>query len=471
MINRILIRIKAVQMLYAYLLTRSEFKIDGAPDTNTRDRRFAYTVYINMLLLIVELSGSSPRSRAQALAIPAKLRDNRVGRALADTDAIKEAFRKDSKITEALRACVPALLEAIEQSAAYKEYARKRKTDLDIDVKLWSTLLGSVVAKSEQIEKVLRESGEFTQVGFEAGCRQAIATLEAYNDTRAAYVGAKAELQRSLDKAYELYHYLMALMVELTDAQAEKLENAKNKYLATAEDRNPNTRFIDNQLISRIKDSEQFNDFMKAHPMRWADEPALIKSLLDSIVTSQIYADYMAAPTTSYTDDCNLWRNLLKNVILPSDQLADELERRSIYWNDDLEIMATFVLKTISQFAKSPDAPVELLPMYKDEEDARFGDELFRLAVDNRELYRSYIDRFINSDQWDSDRMAFMDVVIMTCAIAELLNYPAIPVPVTLNEYIEIANAYSTSRSGQFINGLLYALVNWLRSEGILLKA
>lgn len=470
MINRILIRIKAVQMLYAYLLTRSEFKIDGAPESQTRDRRFAYTVYINMLLLIVELSGSSPRSRAQAPAIPAKLRDNRVGRALADTDALKEAFRKGGAIADGLRACVPALLESIEQSAAYKEYARKRKTDLEIDVRLWATLLETIIAKSELVEKSLRESGEFTQAGFEAGCRQAVATLEAYNDTRAAYAGAKAELQRSLDKAYELYHYLIALMIELTDAQADRLENARNKYLATAEDRNPNTRFVDNQLIKRLRKSEQFNDFMEAHPMRWADEPTLIKSLLESILASQTYADYMAAPASSYADDCNLWRNLLRTVILPSDILADELERRSIYWNDDLEIMATFVLKTIGQFAKSPDAPVELLPMYKDDEDARFGAELFKLAVENRELYRSYIDRFINSDQWDPDRMAFMDIVIMTCAIAELLNYPAIPIPVTLNEYIEIANAYSTPRSGQFINGLLYALVTWLKDEGILTK-
>ena len=204
--------------------------------------------------------------------------------------------------------------------------------------------------------------------------------------------------------------------------------------------------------------------------MRWADEPALIKKLLDNILASDTYREYMESPERSYEGDCNLWRNLLKNVIINSDDLAEELENRSIFWNDDLEIMATFVLKTIGHFAKNPDEPVELLPEYKDEEDASFGAELFSLAVENRELYREYIDKFINGSQWDPERLAFTDIVILITAITELLNFPSIPVPVTLNEYIEIANYYSTARSGQFINGVLYSIVNYLKEEGKLLK-
>lgn len=175
-------------------------------------------------------------------------------------------------------------------------------------------------------------------------------------------------------------------------------------------------------------------------------------------------------PSANRADDCEFWRNVFKNIILPSDELAEALETKSVYWNDDLDIMGTFVLKTIKRIGGSAEEPVELLPKYKDEEDSRFGAELFMDAVNNLEEYRSYIDRFINASQWDPERLAFMDGVIMITAIAELLNYPLIPVPVTLNEYIEIANSYSTPRSGQFINGILYSVINYLRSEGKLTK-
>lgn len=470
MINRILIRVKTVQMLYAYLLTRSEFRIDSAPDSSSRDRRFAYNVYLDILMLIIELSGSRPQARVTAPVIPAKLGANRVGKALADTDALKDATRRNGSSLEQLRNCLPALLETIENSSAYGDYSRKRKTTLETDVTLWTTLISTIIAKSAEVEAAFRTNAEFTQAGFEAGIRQAIETLKDYNDTRSAYANAQSDLQRSLDKAYELYHYLLSLMVELTDAQADHIEKAKSKYLATAEDLNPNTRFIDNALIARLRESEELNDFLSEHPHRWADEPVLIKSLLDTIVKSKVYTDYMAAESVSYEDDCNLWRTIFKTIILPSDELAEELEHLSIFWNDDLEIMSTFVIKTLNHFAKSPDSPVKLLPRYKDEEDARFGAELFRFAVSNREQYRSYIDRFINADQWDPERLAFMDIVIMTCAIAELINYPLIPVPVTMNEYVEIANNYSTGRSGQFINGILFSIVNYLKEEHILNK-
>ena len=113
---------------------------------------------------------------------------------------------------------------------------------------------------------------------------------------------------------------------------------------------------------------------------------------------------------------------------------------------------------------------MHLLPKYKDDEDAVFGMKLFTDAVDHREEYRGLIDRFINPEQWDSDRLAFMDIVVMMAAIAELLRFPSIPVAVTLNEYIEIANSYSTPRSGQFVNGVLYSVINYLKAEDMLDK-
>lgn len=181
----------------------------------------------------------------------------------------------------------------------------------------------------------------------------------------------------------------------------------------------------------------------------------------------------MANPKQDYQLDCDFWRELLKCVIFPSDTLAEALEAKSIFWNDDLPIMGTFVVKTLKQMSLDYDQTqgITLLSQYKDEEDANFGADLFMLAVNNYDLYRSYIDRFINNEQWDSERLAFMDIVVMVTAIAELINYPAIPIAVTMNEYIEIANSYSTPRSGQFVNGLLYSVSTYLQQEGIINKA
>ncbi|MDE5554944.1 MAG: transcription antitermination protein NusB, partial [Muribaculaceae bacterium] len=291
-----------------------------------------------------------------------------------------------------------------------------------------------------------------------------------YQDSRMTYVNAGRELKVSLDKAYELYFSLFVLMMEITREQALRIDNAKTKFLATHDDLNPNTRFIDNRFIARLENNEQLKAYLEEHPVSWADDPALIKSLLDSILESKIYQDYMDAPEDDYASDCEFWRNVMRTIILPSDDLAETLETKSIFWNDDLPIMGTFVLKTIKQFAGSPDAEVDFLPQYKDGEDEDFGPDLFRYAVENRETYRSYIDRFINASQWDPERLAFMDIVVMIAAIAELINYPAIPVPVTMNEYIEIANSYSTARSGQFINGILFSIVKYLNEEGIITK-
>ncbi|MDE6334850.1 MAG: transcription antitermination protein NusB, partial [Muribaculaceae bacterium] len=182
---------------------------------------------------------------------------------------------------------------------------------------------------------------------------------------------------------------------------------------------------------------------------------------------SDTYAEYMARPQVTWQDDCDFWRSILKNVVLPSDALAEALESKSIFWNDDVVTMGTFVLKSIRRFAT--DDKVQFLPQYKDDEDAQFGARLFTLAVENRETYREYIDRFINPD-WDPERLAFMDIVIMLAAIAEILNFPGIPLPVSLNEYIEIANDYSTHRSGPFINGILYSIADMLSQEGLLRK-
>ncbi len=284
------------------------------------------------------------------------------------------------------------------------------------------------------------------------------------------YTKARKDLEDSLDQAYKLYFDLFLLIVELTREEVDRQEVAKGKYLATAADLNPDSRFVDNAFAKFLENNETLTEFVDEHKSTWVDSPGLLKNLLDAILASDLYAEYMKLETTDWKTDCEFWRNIMRNVVLPSDALAEALEAKSIFWNDDLSTMGTFALKTIRKFAQSENGEgVRFLPQYKDEEDAEFGMKLFTYAVDKREQYREYIDKFINPD-WDPERLAFMDIVIMIAAIAEIDNFPGIPLPVSLNEYIEIANDYSTRRSGPFINGILYSIVNMLIENGELRK-
>ena len=163
-----------------------------------------------------------------------------------------------------------------------------------------------------------------------------------------------------------------------------------------------------------------------------------------------------------------LWRNFLRYVVFPSDDLNEALEGKSVYWNDDIDTIGTFVLKTIRRFEEGENSP--LLPQFKDDEDSRFGRELFNEVLKHKDEYNAIIEEALNKDSWDTDRLAFMDTVIARTALAELLNFPKIPVSVTINEYIEIAKAYSTPKSSFFLNGLLGAAVTNLRKQGKLLK-
>lgn len=473
MINRILIRIKVVQMLYSYLLTRTEFKIERSEDyDNTDDRRFAYRVYLDLLLLLMEINGVDTHAiptRAGVIT-DRKMAKTRVARELAADDDLRRVIVRNTTDIDVLRPLAQALHDKIVASAAWGDFARKQKPGMDKEVAMWCALLETDIARDKSLEAALRTLDGYSALGFRRGINMVEGTLRSYYGTRAGYVKACEDLQESLDKAYELYHSIFALMVEITREQERRIEAAKSKHLATADDLNPNTRFIDNALIAKLRECEGLRKFMDEHHVSWEGDVALVGSLLDLITSSEIYREYMEAEATDFANDCEFWRNVLRNIIFDSDDLAEALENKSVYWNDDLPIMGTFVLKTIRQISANPEQEVHLLPKYKDSEDAAFGAELFIDTVRHRDEYRALIDKFINTGSWDPERLAFMDIVIMMTAISELINYPNIPVPVTMNEYIEIANAYSTAKSGQFINGILGGVANELRQQGRIVK-
>lgn len=473
MINRILIRIKVVQMLYSYLLTRTEFKIDQAPETTSKDKLFGYAAYLDLLLLILDISGYDTRSQKQSYSMviaDKKLSDGRIAAALGSDPGVRDVIFKGNTDIDVLRPVARHLHDVIVESAVFKDFAKKRKTDLSDEVNLWTTIVESIFATDHELEKAMRALPGFTNVGFRSAINSLASTLRSYYGSKSGYLRACDSLQVSLDRAYDLYHSMFVLIIELTREQAKRIETNKNKHLATAADRNPNMRFVENEFVARLEQCPALQGYLKDHPMSWETEIALINRLLEQIKSSKIYEEYMSAPVTDYAADCEFWRNILRTVIFVSDDLNETLEDKSVYWNDDLPIMGTFVLKTIKQTQAHPEEEITLLPKYKDEEDANFGAELFVESVRNFETYRGYIDSFINTGNWDPDRIAFMDIVIMTAAICELLNYPNIPIAVTMNEYVEIANSYSSPKSGQFVNGILYNVANMLRENGRIAK-
>ena len=279
---------------------------------------------------------------------------------------------------------------------------------------------------------------------------------------------AEKELFFSLSKAYDLYNYLLLLMVEVTKQANKRLNAAKNELVPTKEELFPNTKFVENRFIAQLEVNKQLLEFSNNQKKTWENEADFVKTLCDKILESDIYKEYMASETSSYEEDRELWRKLYKNIIFNNIELDQVLEDQSLYWNDDKEIVDTFVLKTIKRFDEKNGAKQELLPEFKDEEDQDFARRLFRRTILNADYYRHLISE--NTKNWDLDRVAFMDVVIMQIALAEILSFPNIPVSVSLNEYVEIAKLYSTPKSGGFINGTLDGIVNSLKKENKLTK-
>lgn len=279
---------------------------------------------------------------------------------------------------------------------------------------------------------------------------------------------AEKELHFSLSKAFDMYNFLLALMPEIMFYAQNRIEVRRSKMLATEEDLNPNMRFVENTFINQLAVNEQLEENRKNGKHSWRDYEEVVHMLFDKIEKSEPYAEYMAAESTTYEEDRELWRVLYKRFIANNPDLDELFESISLYWNDDKDVVDTFVLKTIKRFEEKNGAKQPLLEEFRDEEDREYAVRLLRRTIMNELDYRTLIDA--QCKNWDKERICFMDRVILTTAIAEVVSFPAIPVSVTINEYVEIAKSYSTPKSGSFVNGVLDAIVKQLQKEGRLMK-
>ena len=278
---------------------------------------------------------------------------------------------------------------------------------------------------------------------------------------------AEKELLFSLAKAYDLYNYLLALIVSVTQEERHRVEIAANRANREGTEA-PSNRFVNNKFAVQLEENKQLNLFMESQKRRWEDDMEAVRKLCDQIEQSTIYQEYMASDDDSYEADREVWRKIYRTLIQENPDLDAVLEEKRLYWNDDKEVVDTFVIKTIKRFDPANGADQELLPEYRDEEDRDFALKLFRSTILNADDYQRYMSE--SSRNWDFSRLAYMDVVIMQIAIAEMLTFPNIPVTVTINEYVDLAKLYSTPRSGGYINGMLDTIARHLIQTGKMMK-
>lgn len=279
---------------------------------------------------------------------------------------------------------------------------------------------------------------------------------------------AEKELLFSLSKAYDMYNYLLGLIVAIKNEECRRIEigMTRAKREGTEE---PSQKFVCNKFALQLEDNIQLSEFLDIQNLTWDDNIEVVRKLCDRIEESQIYKDYMADTDDSYEADREIWRKIYRTLIQDNEDLDELFEEKSLYWNDDKQIIDTFVLKTIKRFDPKNKSKQELLPEYKDEEDREFACKLFRSTILNADTYQRYMSE--TSRNWDFSRLAYMDIVIMQIAIAEMLTFPNIPVNVTINEYVDLAKVYSTMKSGGYINGMLDAIARHLISTGKMIKA
>lgn len=464
MINRVLIRIKVVQLLYSYLLTEKHFSLEGMPSQPTKEKRFAYSLYLDMLALMVLTARAAVKRGGVA-----PLTDNRFISIVSADDKVRPILSK--VLTEfPYASLIGDLAATIKESAIFKNYVRRENKEITDDVRVWTDIFNLIFMRDPELVAMISKQPNYSARGVERMQGLMADTFSNFLSAQSNVPDALKSLTHSLNKARELYFRLLSLPIEITRMQALRLDSNRHKLLPTDKDLNPDMRFVENQLVAALAEDPEITKYVETNKSQWmpADE-STVRHLLNRILESQLYEEYMAAPATDLQTDAEFWRNVYKQIIFCDEVFLETLEDKSIFWNDDIDIIGTFLLKTLKRFGEDP-SKSHVLEMYKDKEDAEFGKKLFTFVVRNKESYREMINSAVRTESWDAERLAFMDVVILLTAIAELLNFPKIPVKVTINEYIEMAKAYSTGKSGMFINGILATIVKQLRADGILAK-
>lgn len=276
------------------------------------------------------------------------------------------------------------------------------------------------------------------------------------------------ELFKSIAKSYELYHLFLLLITDIHAYAKNRIEKGRNKKIPSPADLNPNTRFIDNAVLQQLADGSHLQRYLEVTPLSWSDHPELIRGLFNRILESPLYEAYMDDDSSDYASQQKFVVKIVEKVIAQYEPLYEQLEEHNIFWNDECEFIMSMVIKTLKEFQEDKGTEQNYQPEFKDAEDRDFVTRLYRKALVKQHDFVDLIQKY--AQNWDLERVAYMDIVLMQIALAEILEFPEIPVNVSLNEYIELAKHYSTPKSSQFINGILDKVVEHFQAEKVLVK-
>lgn len=276
------------------------------------------------------------------------------------------------------------------------------------------------------------------------------------------------QLMFSVNKAYDLFHYLLLLLVELKDFANGKIEQAKSKRMPSNEDLNPNMKFVENKIFIKLQESSSFYRYINAKKISWANYPELIKKLFQDLSKTDFYIEYMNDSKRGLAADKKLFENIIDQMFADSEDLFAVIEDQSIYWNDDIEFVLSKIIQLVRSVKAKDEAEIVIPQKFNNEDDEQFYVKLFRSVTANHIQNTELINDF--TQNWDKERIADIDSLILEMAIAECIYFPTIPTKVTFNEYIELSKFYSTKRSSGFINGILDNIIKRLNSENKIKK-
>lgn len=273
----------------------------------------------------------------------------------------------------------------------------------------------------------------------------------------------------SIDNLLDLYLIMLSSLIEIGKKEAVFIEKSSQKHITTAEERNPNKKFINNSIFQILAENNSLSIALENRKItNWELNDDYILILLDVIKKSDLYKNYMSNAVNDFEEDKQFILDVFMEIIAPNEKLYDYLEDNKLTWIDDIPVVNTQIIKQLKQLKSSKDEAFRVPKIYKDQEDKEFVTNLFRKTVlSERELAKEYVDKTPN---WDSERIAEIDTIVLKMAICEFIKFPSIPVKVTINEYLEIAKEYSTPKSSIFINGILDNLVKEFETNNKLNK-
>ncbi|MFD1096615.1 transcription antitermination factor NusB [Salegentibacter chungangensis] len=276
-------------------------------------------------------------------------------------------------------------------------------------------------------------------------------------------------LLKSMEEMYDLFLLQLSLILEIREQAETFLEKSQQKHLATSEDKDPNRKFVDNRVFEILRENESLQDALERRKINhWKHDDEYVSILWEEIRNSEVYKEYMQTRESGFKEDKDFVITIFKEIIAPNDKLYEYLEDKKLTWLDDLPLVNTAVLKMLQKLKENSAEKLKIAKLYKSEEDKEFAVELFRKTYLNDEMLAE--EMLGKTPNWDKDRIAEVDMVLIKMAICEFLKFPSIPVKVTINEYLELAKEYSTPKSSIFINGVLDKLSKEYKGENKLNK-